>query len=75
MRKVVPNIFHSFLNFLLWIFSKKLQMFSSPDQMDALTNLVGECSLNHIRHLRSVIEPFFQKDFIKELPKEVSKTN
>lgn len=50
-------------------------MFSSPDQMDALTNLVGECSLNHIRHLRSVIEPFFQKDFIKELPKEVSKTN
>lgn len=50
-------------------------MLPLSDQMNALTDLVGECSLDHIRHLRSVIEPFFQKDFIKELPKEVSGKN
>ncbi|VDM33144.1 unnamed protein product [Toxocara canis] len=40
-------------------------------QMDALSELVDECSLTHVRHLQSVIEPFFQKDFIRDLPKEV----
>ncbi|OZC08836.1 F-box domain protein [Onchocerca flexuosa] len=57
-------------NLLIWI--KQFKMLSSSDQMDALTDLVNECSLDHIRHLRSVIEPFFQKDFIKELPKEIA---
>nr|CTP81455.1 BMA-SEL-10 [Brugia malayi] len=57
-------------NVLTWI--KQFKMLSSLNQMDALTDLVSECSLDHIRHLRSVIEPFFQKDFIKELPKEIA---
>ncbi|VBB28166.1 unnamed protein product [Acanthocheilonema viteae] len=57
-------------NVSVWI--KQFKTFSARDQMDALTDLVGECSLDHIRHLRSVIEPFFQKDFIKELPKEIA---
>uniref|UniRef100_F1KUI7 F-box/WD repeat-containing protein 7 n=1 Tax=Ascaris suum TaxID=6253 RepID=F1KUI7_ASCSU len=41
-------------------------------QMDALSELVDECSLTHVRHLQSVIEPFFQKDFIHDLPKEIA---
>ncbi|VDK51074.1 unnamed protein product [Anisakis simplex] len=41
-------------------------------QMEALTELVDECSLSHVRHLQSVIEPFFQKDFIRDLPKEIA---
>ncbi|CAG9537098.1 unnamed protein product [Cercopithifilaria johnstoni] len=57
-------------NVSVWI--KQFKILSSRDQMDALTDLIGECSLDHIRHLRSVIEPFFQKDFIKELPKEIA---
>ncbi|KAM3717520.1 F-box/WD repeat-containing protein [Dirofilaria immitis] len=57
-------------NVFTWI--KQFKMLSSSDQMDALTDLIDECSLDHIRHLRSVIEPFFQKDFIKELPKEIA---
>uniref|UniRef100_A0A915PRX7 F-box domain-containing protein n=1 Tax=Setaria digitata TaxID=48799 RepID=A0A915PRX7_9BILA len=55
---------------VVWI--RQFRMLSLSDQMDALTDLVDECSLDHIRHLRSIIEPFFQKDFIKELPKEIA---
>ncbi|VDN16998.1 unnamed protein product [Gongylonema pulchrum] len=45
---------------------------SRSEQAVALTYLVDECSLEHIRCLRSMIEPFFQKDFIGELPNEIA---
>lgn len=40
-------------------------------QLDALSKLLGECSLAHIRHLQEAIEPLFQRDFIRDLPAEV----
>lgn len=42
-------------------------------QLDALAYLVGSCSLSQVRHLQTTIEPYFQKDFIRLLPKEVRK--
>lgn len=45
---------------------------STAVQLDALSTLLDECSLAHIRHLQAVIEPFFQRDFIRDLPKEIA---
>ncbi len=41
-------------------------------QLDALAYLVASCSLQHVRHLQTTISPYFQKDFIRMLPKEVA---
>ncbi|VDD86969.1 unnamed protein product [Enterobius vermicularis] len=41
-------------------------------QLDALSKLLGECSLAHIRHLQEAIEPLFQRDFIRDLPAEIA---
>ena len=41
-------------------------------QVAALSALVDSCALSEIRHLRDVIEPHFQKDFIAALPKELA---
>lgn len=49
---------------------KKLPM---TVQTDALTELITKCTHTQIHHLHSVITPYFQKDFINLLPKEVRK--
>lgn len=41
-------------------------------QTDALTELITKCTHTQIHHLHSVITPYFQKDFINLLPKEIS---
>ncbi|VDN54774.1 unnamed protein product [Dracunculus medinensis] len=53
-----------------WI--DQFKIMSASMQLKALSLLVDECSLPHIKHLNSIIEPFFQKDFIRDLPSEVA---
>uniref|UniRef100_A0A914VXT5 F-box domain-containing protein n=1 Tax=Plectus sambesii TaxID=2011161 RepID=A0A914VXT5_9BILA len=45
---------------------------SGARRLEALSALVMVCSLPQIRHLKSTIAPYFQKDFISELPKEIA---
>jgi hypothetical protein len=44
-------------------------------QNDALADLITMCTYSQIRHLQFVIAPYFQKDFINLLPKEVCYDN
>ncbi|VDO98350.1 unnamed protein product [Soboliphyme baturini] len=48
------------------------QAFSSSEKMRALSQLIERCSLSQIRHLQKTIEPYFQRDFISLLPKELA---
>lgn len=41
-------------------------------QNEALTLLVTRCKRPQIRHLHTVIKPYFQVDFLQHLPKELS---
>ncbi|KAH7730687.1 F-box domain-containing protein [Aphelenchoides avenae] len=45
---------------------------SMNTQLDALNSLVAICLPPHVRHLQKVVEPYFHKDFITLLPKELS---
>jgi hypothetical protein len=48
-----------------------LQNFTPCERIDALTLLVSSISIGDVRHLSETIEPYFKKDFIRMLPKEV----
>ena len=55
--------------------SEWLHMFESmPDfvQTEALSSLITRCNRQQIRHLHSEIAPYFQVDFLRHLPKELS---
>ncbi|CAB3398919.1 unnamed protein product [Caenorhabditis bovis] len=41
------------------------------DQIEALTRLIQETSMDNIRHLKHLIEPHFQRDFLSCLPLEL----
>uniref|UniRef100_A0A9J2PI77 F-box domain-containing protein n=1 Tax=Ascaris lumbricoides TaxID=6252 RepID=A0A9J2PI77_ASCLU len=67
------NVFKAIVRAKIYVmFLRIAQRMPACKQMDALSELVDECSLTHVRHLQSVIEPFFQKDFIHDLPKEIA---
>lgn len=53
-----------------WI--NTFQEFEGGERVKALTCLIDQCSISEIRHLRKTIEPYFQKDFIRCLPKELA---
>jgi hypothetical protein len=48
-----------------------LQSWPVVERLAALSHLVEACDLAEVRHLLSVAEPQFQRDFISLLPKEV----
>ncbi|KAF7637313.1 hypothetical protein Mgra_00003281 [Meloidogyne graminicola] len=45
---------------------------SESSQLEALNSLIPNCKQYQIRHLHNLITPYFQIDFIKLLPKELS---
>jgi hypothetical protein len=47
---------------------------SHADKIVAIDQLIGACHPTQVRHMMTVIEPQFQRDFISLLPKEVSRT-
>ena len=49
-----------------------LQMWSGPERLLALDELIDRCETSQVKHVMQVIEPQFQRDFISLLPKEVS---
>ena len=51
--------------------SSSLQMWSGPERLLALDELIDRCETNQVKHMMQVIEPQFQRDFISLLPKEV----
>ncbi|KHJ46999.1 hypothetical protein D918_02544 [Trichuris suis] len=53
-----------------WI--DEFQRWTNSDKIRALGRLVKNCSLIQLRELHKTIEPYFQRDFISHLPKEVS---
>ncbi|VDN03262.1 unnamed protein product [Thelazia callipaeda] len=71
---VQTNSYFLFVRIILneYFDHRKFQLLCAVEQIDALSTLVNECSLDQIKHLRSLIEPFFKKDFIRELPKEIA---
>lgn len=48
------------------------QMWSNAERLMALDQLIDLCEPTQVRHMMSVIEPQFQRDFISLLPKEVT---
>lgn len=48
-----------------------LQMWSGPERLLALDELLDRCENGQVKHVMQVIEPQFQRDFISLLPKEV----
>lgn len=48
------------------------QAMSRRCQRNALLQLISTCGLQHVRHVRQLIEPHFQKDFLAHLPVEVN---
>ena len=49
-----------------------MQNWSHAERLMALDEVVSLCEPTQVRHVMSVIEPQFQRDFIYLLPKEVS---
>lgn len=47
--------------------------FSASEKRSALAQLVSLCDIGHIKQLRTAIEPYFQRDFMYLLPKEVTR--
>ena len=47
---------------------------SHADKIVAIDQLIGACHPTQVRHMMTVIEPQFQRDFISLLPKEVNWT-
>ncbi|KAK6028914.1 F-box domain protein, partial [Ostertagia ostertagi] len=48
------------------------QAMSRRCQRNALLQLISTCGLQHVRHVRQLIEPHFQKDFLSHLPVELA---
>ncbi|VDL74894.1 unnamed protein product [Nippostrongylus brasiliensis] len=48
----------------------QFQSMSRRCQRNALLQLISTCGLQHVRHVRQLIEPHFQKDFLSYLPVE-----
>lgn len=46
-------------------------MWSGPERLLALDELIDRCETSQVKHMMQVIEPQFQRDFISLLPKEV----
>lgn len=46
-------------------------MWSGPERLLALDELINRCETSQVKHMMQVIEPQFQRDFISLLPKEV----
>lgn len=46
-------------------------MWSGPERLLALDELIDRCETGQVKHVMQVIEPQFQRDFISLLPKEV----
>ena len=47
---------------------------SSDDRSRATEALIRTCSTNtlHLNHIKNQIEPYFQRDFIRDLPRELA---
>ncbi|VDM61072.1 unnamed protein product [Angiostrongylus costaricensis] len=50
----------------------QFQAMSRRCQRTALLHLISTCGLQHVRHVRQLIEPHFQKDFLACLPMELA---
>ncbi|XP_029027506.1 F-box/WD repeat-containing protein 7-like isoform X2 [Betta splendens] len=48
------------------------QMWSGPERLLALDELIDRCENSQVKHVMQVIEPQFQRDFISLLPKELA---
>ncbi|XP_014186986.2 F-box/WD repeat-containing protein 7, partial [Haplochromis burtoni] len=48
------------------------QMWSGPERLLALDELINRCETSQVKHMMQVIEPQFQRDFISLLPKELA---
>ncbi|XP_062239962.1 F-box/WD repeat-containing protein 7-like isoform X1 [Platichthys flesus] len=53
-----------------WLHTFK--MWSGPERLLALDELIDRCETNQVKHMMQVIEPQFQRDFISMLPKELA---
>lgn len=51
---------------------KRFQLWNASEKIEVLERLIGVCHSSEVRHMMSVIEPYFQRDFISLLPEEVS---
>lgn len=71
VSKNVPKARKLLANQWLWKTKETLQDMAPQEQLDVFTRMIEESSMNNIRHLRSVIEPHFQRDFLSCLPVEV----
>ncbi|PIK39914.1 hypothetical protein BSL78_23241 [Apostichopus japonicus] len=57
-------------NLVEWV--KTFQHWSEAEKNLAIDELIEKCDPSQVRHIMSVIEPQFQRDFISLLPKEVA---
>ncbi|XP_076446770.1 F-box/WD repeat-containing protein 7-like isoform X2 [Babylonia areolata] len=53
-----------------WLDTFKL--WSNAEKAMALDDLISHCELPEVRHMRDLLEPHFQRDFISLLPKELA---
>ncbi|XP_077983624.1 F-box/WD repeat-containing protein 7-like [Glandiceps talaboti] len=51
---------------------KTFQSWSAAQRLMALDELINRCDPSQVRHVMSVIEPQFQRDFISLLPRELA---
>eukprot|EP00057_Strongylocentrotus_purpuratus_P003795 XP_003727375.2 PREDICTED: F-box/WD repeat-containing protein 7 [Strongylocentrotus purpuratus] len=49
-----------------------LQNWNQSEKMRALDDLIERCEPSQVRHIMSIIEPQFQRDFISLLPRELA---
>lgn len=57
-------------NLTEWV--KTFQHWSEAEKVLAIDELIEKCDPSQVRHIMSVIEPQFQRDFISLLPKELA---
>ena len=68
--KLIPDKDNPPQEMLDWV--EAFQRWSHAQRLLAIDQLIGKCEPTQVRHMMTVIEPQFQRDFISLLPKEVN---
>ena len=54
----------------VWL--NQFKLWGREERLQAINELIGLCDMSIVRHMMAKIEPYFQRDFISLLPKELA---
>ncbi|KAL8568850.1 hypothetical protein ACOMHN_053848 [Nucella lapillus] len=69
LNKSSPQL-HSKPDLQKWLDTFKL--WGNAERMMALDDLINHCAVPEVRHMMHILQPYFQRDFISLLPREIA---